>query len=210
MRRRSRVLIECLFPILLIGCASKPPLSAQPTSPTPLPASPPTAVPALTVFISDLHFGLGKRSNGQWHPLDDFRWSNALRGFLDEISRRSGNRTTLVIAGDFFEMWQHPTVPCSSGTADLGCTVAEMEEVARLIVEGHRGDLEALGAFASRGENRLVVIPGNHDAALLLPTVWQRVADAFRATPGRVERVTTGVWISPDGRVVAEHVVGLE
>lgn len=203
MRRRFRVLFQFLFPILLIGCASKPPLTAQPATPTPVPATP--NPDSLTVFISDLHFGLGKRSNGQWHPLDDFRWSNALRGFLDEISRRSGNRTTLVIAGDFFEMWQHPTVLCNSGTADLGCTIAEMDEVARLIIEGHRVDLETLGAFASRGENRLVVIPGNHDAALLLPTVWQRVANAFRATPGRVERVTTGVWISPDGRVVAEH-----
>lgn len=187
---------------LSLACATSHPLDGQ--SPTPVPSPTPAffATP-LTVFISDLHFGLGQ-NNGRWNPLDDFRWSVALKGFLDEISRRTGDQTTLVIAGDFFEMWQHPSVRCRDGDADHGCTVAEMEQIARLIVSGHRRDLEALGSFARRGGNRLVVVPGNHDAALLLPGVWAIVAPVI-AAPGKVDLVKSGVWVSRNGRIVAEH-----
>jgi hypothetical protein len=159
----------------------------------------------LTVFISDLHFGLGRTSDNRWNPLDDFRWSKALKGFLDAISGDTNNQTTLVIAGDLFEMWQHPSVRCRSGDASHGCTVAQMEQIARTIVAGHRNDLEALGAFAGRGSNRVVVIPGNHDAALLLPSVWSIVLPAFSAPAGRVERMDSGVWVSKNGQLVSEH-----
>ena len=186
---------------LSVACATSRPVDGQ--SPTPTPLARATFATPLTVFVSDLHFGLGQ-NNGRWNPLDDFRWSNALKGFLDEISRRTGDRTALVIAGDFFEMWQHPSVRCRDGDADHGCTVDEMKEVARLIVRGHRGDLQALGAFARRGGNRLVVVPGNHDAALLLPGVWA-IVEPVIAAPGKVDLIPSGVWVSRNGKIVAEH-----
>lgn len=199
--------LQKLSPVALVvaclSCATSQIADGQPPTPpsTPTPASFETP---LTVFISDLHFGFGQTA-GQWSPLDDFRWSNALKGFLDEISRRTNDQTTLVIAGDFFEMWQHPSVQCGEGDANHGCTVAEIEGVARKIVAGHRRDLEAIGAFASRGANRLVVIPGNHDAALLLPSVWAIVAPAIPAPTEKVQLVPTGVWVSRNKLIVAEH-----
>lgn len=204
MRTCFRDLSSWFLVAVSLSCASSLPLDGQ--SPTPSPSPTPSSVETpLTVFISDLHFGLGQTAPGRWNPLDDFRWSKALKGFLDEISRRTNNQTTLVIAGDFFEMWQHPSVSCNQGDADHGCTVAEMERIARLIVAGHRADLETLGAFAGRGGNHLVVIPGNHDAALLLPSVWAIVAPAFAAPSGKVEMVPSGVWVSRNGQIVAEH-----
>lgn len=203
MKHSLRHLAPAVLVVFSVSCASSGAVDGQ--SPTP----PPTLTPAsfetpLTVFVSDLHFGFG-RAAGRWSPLDDFRWSNALKGFLDEISRQTDDQTTLVIVGDFFEMWQHPAIGCRDGDADHGCTVAEMEQVARRIVDGHRRDLQALGAFAGRGANRLVVIPGNHDAALLLPSVWAIVAPVIAAPAGKVELIKSGVWVSRNGAVVAEH-----
>ena len=183
---------------------------ASPPTPTPT-ASVPAATPAaaadnrLYVFISDLHFGLGKLPAGGWNPVEDFRWSVALKGFLKEISRRSNGRTTLVVAGDLLEMWQHPDLPCSQGDANRGCTTDEMGALADVIVKAHAADLEALGSFASEADNRLVIIPGNHDASLLVPSVRTRVAAALKAKAGRVDIPVAGVWASPDGLIVSEH-----
>lgn len=206
MARFIRRLVPGLLAAVSVSCVSSGSLDGQ--SPTPTPAATPTRSSfesPLTVFISDLHFGLGRTADGGWNPLEDFRWSRALKGFLDDISQQTNHNTTLVIAGDMFEMWQHPSVPCRSGNADHGCTVAEMENIARLIVAGHRNDLAELGTFAARGNNRVVVVPGNHDAALLLPSVWAIVAPAFAAPAGRIERIDSGVWVSRNGQIVAEH-----
>jgi UDP-2,3-diacylglucosamine pyrophosphatase LpxH len=157
-----------------------------------------------TIFISDLHLGVGKDKDGEWDPTEDFRWSNALAAFLLEISKEQ-SPTTLVILGDLLELWQ-PLFPCASTKADLGCTVGEMEAITRRVIEAHQGDLENLSAFARKGSNQLYIVPGNHDAAILLKPIWKLVAEAMKVTKGdRIFLVETGIWKSNDGRVVAEH-----
>jgi hypothetical protein len=64
------------------------------------------------------------------------------------------------------------------------------------------------GTFADGSNNRLFIIPGNHDATLTLDNVWQTVLAAMQGTSGtngRIERVKKGVWASDDGLVVVEH-----
>src|SRR5690242_3268833 len=56
--------------------------------------------PRCVVLISDLHFGVGKDSTGNWDPTEDFRWGEELNSFLDTISLWGGNKVDLVIAGD--------------------------------------------------------------------------------------------------------------
>jgi UDP-2,3-diacylglucosamine pyrophosphatase LpxH len=173
----------------------------------PFVAPPASAEPRMIVFISDLHFGLGKRPDGGWSHKEDFRWPGALKGFLDEMGRRSDDRVDLVIVGDLLELWQPPDgVTCdSSGGADLGCTVPEMVSIAGTVIDAHQADLALLRDFAKRGQNRIYVIPGNHDAALLLPEVWSLLAAPLDESAGRVALMTRGSWRSPDGRIVAEH-----
>jgi UDP-2,3-diacylglucosamine pyrophosphatase LpxH len=174
--------------------------------PAPFVAPPASAQPRKIVLISDLHFGLGKGPDGNWSPKEDFRWSGALKGFLDEMGRSGGDRVDLVIAGDFLELWQPPNNTCdSSGDDDLGCTVADVVSIAETVIAAHRDDLALLADFAKRGENRLYVIPGNHDAALLLPEVWKLLAAPLDVQDGRVALMTRGFWKSPDGQVLAEH-----
>jgi hypothetical protein len=184
------------------------PVSANPDVPAaPFVMPPVGAEPRMIVFISDLHFGLGKGPDGSWSRKEDFRWPDALKGFLDEMGRRGGDRVDLVIVGDFLELWQPPPgADCdTSGDADLGCTVPQIAAIARGVIAAHGSDLALLRDFAKRGENRLYVIPGNHDAALLLPEVWTLLAPPLDVASGRVALVTRGFWKSPDGRIVAEH-----
>jgi Calcineurin-like phosphoesterase len=188
--------------------AAQPQGSATPAVPTaPFVMPPASAVPRMIVFISDLHFGLGRRPDGNWSPKEDFRWPGALQGFLNEMGRRGNDRVDLVIVGDFLELWQPPDgITCGmSGGADLGCTVPEIVSIARTVIDAHQADLALLRDFVKRGENRLYIIPGNHDGALLLPQVWSLLAAPLEEPTGRVALVTRGFWTSPDGRIVDEH-----
>lgn len=156
--------------------------------------------------ISDLHFGVGRSSPKAWHSTEDFRWPHALEGFLAELSRLGNHAVDLVIAGDFVELWQPPKdVKCKGASADLGCTVEEVERIASIVAREHAQELAMLRAFAARGDNRLYIIPGNHDSTLLIDEVWAKFADPLDEKSGRVQRVRSGVWASADGRVVIEH-----
>ena len=188
-----------------------PAIAQAPTEP-PEPAtagtllSAPSEGPRLRVFISDLHFGVGRKFDGAWHPTEDFRWPRALAGFLTEISRRGNDKTDLIIVGDFLEMWQpSEAIKCKGLTADLGCTLDEMTQLAGLIAEQHKKSLADMRAFGERGDNRIYIIPGNHDSSLRYKKVWQPIADRLNAASGRINLVEAGIWTSPDRAIVAEH-----
>lgn len=166
------------------------------------------AQPATTrtlVFISDTHMGVGKVAGGQWVPSEDFRWSNALAGFLDHLDSKYGSHVDLVVLGDFLELWQpYAGMKCSAPKEETSCTVTETAGLADYVAKAHAGDLQKLGAFSRRGSNRLYLVSGNHDAALNLDEVWEKVRPAF-GTEARVELIKSGVWVSATGLTVAEH-----
>lgn len=160
----------------------------------------------LTAFISDLHMGLGRTESGEWHPYEDFRWSGALKGFLDAVAEEGHDNVDLVIVGDFLELWQIPDdIKCRGTGPDAGCSIAELVIMTKRIVAAHKEAFEALREFSQRGQNHIHVIPGNHDAALLLAEVWQPVAEALESSSGRITLVPNGLWRSSDGRMLAEH-----
>ncbi|WP_159006955.1 metallophosphoesterase [Bradyrhizobium sp. S69] len=179
-------------------------------SPSPMVAQVPYQSPATSarysVFISDLHFGVGKEPAGGWDPTEDFRWPKALEGFLNKIAQDGGQRVDLVIVGDFLELWQPPAeIKCDGVSADLGCSIDEMAALVGKVVSEHAEDIGILRAFAERGENRLHIIVGNHDSTLRYGAVWKPLGTALNADSGRINLVTDGVWVSSDGRIVAEH-----
>lgn len=160
------------------------------------------------VVISDLHFGVGRdpKSPTQWHPLEDFRWQEEFQQFLNRINDVGQGRIDLVLNGDTFELWQSLKKDCQpiKENRNLGCS--KDEALARLhrVIVAHNAELRALGHFAAKQDNRVILIPGNHDAALLLPEAAAMVTEAMQA-PGRVEIAPKGYWLSPDGLVYAEH-----
>jgi hypothetical protein len=165
------------------------------------------------VVISDLHFGQGKTAAG-WLPTEDFRWSNALGGFLSRLNTCLGDSVDLVVAGDFLELWQPPPdVSCNGADRDTGCTENEVLAIIAGIVKQHKTDLEAFGTFADARNNRVFFVPGNHDAAIILPSVWAPISNAIHSQKGRVIRCGIGSakpctkngWVSENGAIFVEH-----
>lgn len=168
----------------------------------------------LIVVVSDLHFGLGHSPNGEWVKTEDFRWHNALKGFLERVKKCGGNSVDLVIAGDALELWQPPkSVSCEGVSPDLGCTSDDYNKIVDIIVDQHRNDFVLFGDFADSGNNRVFFIPGNHDAPLLLTSIWNKIFDAVSSKSARVFRCGTSAkspcglngWLSEAGHVYIEH-----
>lgn len=199
---------------------------------------PPPPGPRTSIFISDLHVGIGRVSQsattgqwtaGVWHPMEDFRWYSEFDSFLSQIELTYSAKkkpVDLVILGDFLELWQTPTEngDCSydeSGkplptaiTAEqrsakmqknLSCTPADALRRVKRVLGAHTNVMNRLRAFAESGENRLTIVPGNHDAALAFPSVRRATLEAIGASPERVRVATEGYWRSSDGLIFAEH-----
>src|SRR5262249_26120630 len=151
-----------------------PPLSVTPDFKDP-------AGERLTVFVSDFHMGRGHLPDGPWYPQEDFRWPNALKGFFTTIRELCKDQADHIMLGDWLWLWEPPAGTfCSRPAPGLGCTVEEYEHIARAVSRAHAADLAALGAFAAAGDNRLYIVPGNHDAALVLQPVWDIVREALQ------------------------------
>lgn len=185
--------------------------------------------PRLVHVISDLHFGIGApkttfktpvglpcvatpiaisdMANPDWLRTEDFRWPVALCGFLQNVGGEPQG-AIIVIAGDFLELWQHPQKQCiQDAQPNCGCTVQEMkEELLPRVLDAHKRELDMFAAFLARNpRNQLVVVPGNHDAALMHDEVWSVLAERIPAGPNQLVRVETGTWISDDRQIVVEH-----
>ena len=165
----------------------------------------PVSGPRLVVVLGDLHLGVGRESGGGWHSTEDFRWADEFGLFLSAVDDEGQGATDLILNGDTFELWQSRERDCVYADATLGCT--EAEALARLerVLAAHTSEIAALGAFAGSGSNRVVLVPGDHDAALLFPAVGRRVVEALGAPAGRVEVAFDGYWRSADGQLYAEH-----
>lgn len=158
----------------------------------------------LTVVISDTHFGVGKMPNGEWHPFEDARWAPEFKLFLEELNRIGKGETDLVFNGDTFELWQSLENDCRYADENLGCTEQEALKRLKTVIAAHQAELAAIKSFAEFGNNRVFIVPGNHDAALLFESVAAEVLNAIGA-PERVNISPEGYWLSADGMIYAEH-----
>lgn len=157
------------------------------------------------VVVSDLRMGEGRDSAGNWRATEDFRWGDELARFLDAVDRDGASAVDLVLNGDTFELLETSEQPCSTGDDDWGCSEQAAREHLARILKAHGDELRALGTFAGKGSNRVVFVPGDHDAALLFPSVARLVVDAVAAPNGLALVASSGSWTSPDRRVHVEH-----
>ena len=159
----------------------------------------------LVAVIADLHMGLGRDEAGAWRVEEDFRWGDEFAIFLEALDVEGGGVTDLVLNGDTFELDRLPDTSCAAGDAALGCTESEALADIERVLAAHADTVDALAAFAASGSNRIFLVPGEHDAALLFPAVARRVERALGAPGARAAVVADGVWRSDDGRIYAEH-----
>jgi UDP-2,3-diacylglucosamine pyrophosphatase LpxH len=123
--------------------------------------------PEAVAVISDLHLSLGDG----W-KLESFKSDTQMSALMEILDKRfAGKRLDLVILGDFFDLWQ--TVPASDLTAtadsniNLTLDIMVYQQDLNLIADHHQEFFKALGLFSQRQENRLVIVPGNHDHAFV-------------------------------------------
>lgn len=159
----------------------------------------------LVAVVADLHMGLGRAADGEWRVEEDFRWGEELALFLEALDAEGGGATDLILNGDTFELDRLPDSACAADDPALGCT--EDEALARLerVLAAHAETVDALAAFAGSGSNRVVIVPGEHDAALLFPAVARRVQEALGAPGSQVAVAAAGSWRSEDGQIYVEH-----
>jgi len=166
-------------------------------------------------FISDSHLGIGHAPapNGgvggapgaRWDNYEDARWPEDLKAFLEDLQAIGNGRVDLVLNGDTFELWQSRDVPCIYEDANLGCSEADAARRMKRIVAQHAAELQALLGFSRQGDNRVFIVIGNHDVALVLPAVERELRAALGPDSGRITVIKGGSWRSADGLVVAEH-----
>ena len=159
----------------------------------------------LVAVIADLHLGLGRDAAGEWRADEDFRWADELALFLEALDAEGGGATDLVLNGDTFDLTRVGDASCAHEDPALGCT--EPEALARLdrVLAAHRDVVGALAAFAASGANRVILVPGEHDAALLFPAVGRRVVEALGGPESGIEVAADGYWESDDGQIHVEH-----
>ena len=123
----------------------------------------------LVAVVADMHMGPGRDERGEWWPVEDFRWADEFALFLDALDAEGGGETDLVLNGDTFDLTRLGDAGCAYDDLALGCT--EPEALARLdrVLAAHADVIDTLAAFAASGANRVILVPGEHDAALLLP-----------------------------------------
>ena len=145
-----------------------------------------------TVIVSDLHIGPGTR-DPRFTGIEDFYSDAEWGAFLDQQTAP----TDLVIDGDFIEFWQIAAALHALPTRDArvqpagGVTLAEDQDfgvaAVELVIAAHPTVFRDLGRLLARGDNRVIIIPGNHDADLLWPNVQERIARAIApADPSRL------------------------
>ncbi len=185
----------------------------------------------LTILISDLHIGPGKddKDPEKWKNIEDFRWHEEFSEFLKFVTEEGKKNADLIILGDMFELWQSANMDCTGegmtlrctvrdcehGDKELGCTEGEALVRAKRILSQHKDVFESLRAFvAPETTNRIIILPGNHDAAILYPLVAREIISEIVGNPveetdcqstSRVCIAKKGYWMSSDGRTYADH-----
>jgi len=202
--KRIPLLVILMLAFLPVACEAQNKLVTAPHAA--VKPSVPVTGPRQIIVISDLHMGVGKDVAAKgWDNTEDFRWPLQFGRFLEKIDRDGNGSTDLIIAGDLFELWQSREKDCQVGREeDFGCTEDESLDRLNRVIVAHKSELAALGVFARNKNNRLIILPGNHDAALLFPKVRDA---AFRAIGGgaKVVFIPNGYWLSEDGFIYVEH-----
>lgn len=135
-------------------------------------------VQKVILVISDLHLSAGKMIKGKRNFLEDFHYDNELIDFLKYYCTGDyGNvPVELVINGDFLDFLAVPYVEYYDD--EFWSEKAAMEKL-KLIMQAHKGVLDAMKFFLSKQDNRVVYIIGNHDAEFVFDSLKKEFISYF-------------------------------
>ena len=165
---------------------------------------------SLKIYISDSHVGMGGQCSSEsencrdgWHNMEDFRWHKDFAQFLDYFEE-ANKPVDFVIIGDFLELWQDmANIPCQDDAqgSDLGCNAVQAIKRVQKVGEKHQELFKALSDFiTSEKGNKIIILPGNHDAAFAMDTVADTMKKLFIGETGK------NVCIDEDGMIYANGI----
>lgn len=128
----------------------------------------------ITIIISDLHVGGGKKDPGDDHVYQ----KQQLIRFLEAIPEASEGKVELFINGDFLEFAQVLPSAFTPTSPAFWCTEQESKNKLDAIIDGHEDIFAALGTFQKEG-NQVTLAAGNHDVDLYWPGVQDRLRQAI-------------------------------
>lgn len=135
-------------------------------------------VQKVILVISDLHLGAGKMFKGKRNLLEDFHYDNELIDFLKYYS--SGDyqdiEVELIINGDFLDFLAVPYVEYYDD--EFWSEKAALEKL-RMIMDAHKGVLDAIKTFLSHPDKKIVYIIGNHDAEFVFDSMKESFLNYF-------------------------------
>lgn len=131
--------------------------------------------------ISDLHLGMGRLANKEWHPLEDFKSDDTFKSFLGFLEDNHADE--LIINGDWIEFLQLEPFAYSPDLFSVdGHRLGWIEDESLQKLESCRGQLAHQSFFsdlrsflANNKSKKLTVIMGNHDPDLFWPNVQQEM-----------------------------------
>lgn len=164
---------------------------------------------SVQIYISDSHIGTGGRCEGQgcrdgWHNMEDFRWHDDFRQFISFLEGKISKPIDLVMVGDSFELWQDmAAIPCKDDgqRSNFGCNAEQAKKRVEKVGEKHGEVFQILSDFVGPDkDNKIIMLPGNHDAALAINSVADTVKEQF------TEASRDNVCVDEDGMIFANGI----
>ncbi len=164
---------------------------------------------SVQIYISDSHIGTGGQCVGQgcrdgWHNMEDFRWEDDFRQFINFLGRKISKPIDLVMVGDSFELWQDMAgIPCKDDgqRSNFGCNAEQSKKRVEKVGEKHAEVFKILSDFVRPDkDNKIIMLPGNHDAALAMNTVASTVKEQF------TEGAKKNVCVDEDGMIQGKDI----
>ncbi len=138
-----------------------------------------TKIPVDHLIISDLHLADGQNpSSKSWSRYEQFFYDTVFAQFLEHQiaeARRVNKRIHLLLLGDIFDFAHTPglsSIAHKRSVLNQGTARIKLEK----IFAGHVQFFAALGSFISAG-HPISILPGNHDAALVLTDIQGRLLE---------------------------------
>lgn len=135
-------------------------------------------VKKVILVISDLHLSAGKMIKGRRNLLEDFHFDNELIDFLNYYTTGdyADIPVELVINGDFFDFLAVPYVEFFDD--EFWSEKAALAKLS-MIMDAHKGVLQAMKNFLSKTGKKIVYIIGNHDAEFVFESLKEQFLNFF-------------------------------
>jgi UDP-2,3-diacylglucosamine pyrophosphatase LpxH len=143
----------------------------------------------IKLVVSDLHIGLGRSlQSGQLNPLEEFNFDEKFAEFLHYYTtgKYAEHEVELILNGDILNFLQVDY----HGHYLTVLTEAVCLDIAKRIMAGHPVFFKALRDFAAKPGNLITYVVGNHDQAML----WPSVRNAFNEAVGTTVRFKNIVY----------------